>query len=475
MEKYHIGEEIKKEMKKQNLSPGTFAKALYIERQTVYDMFKRTYIATDRLMEISRILNRDFFKEFSDIYTKGEIVNEEEESIIQECISTLMPEDKLHIFKTSQIAEIVDEYFSSSRKKPLVVVCDRRIIQDNRNENEHYDGKDEIPGIFRKSCKDTFGTGMVKAVDGDDIQALNDQIEVLASLPHKVIEIAFCSGEVDNIISFAEKLIEISDKFVIVYWDHTNKLSWKDHSTLECDTQAEDCFEAWHDRIHMFVADNRYNDYSRRQKLCQISQGMPDDDIFFQAEELKMNGNKEEAIAIMTEALNKKIYSLHESTDNSSEDEIWRSLSIKKAFVKVNEFIGSGEEDMGKCIRCHVTNKEQTTEMKELLRYLLIDSEDVGFWYDKSKEDGKIVDWKYSPSSLIRKAWGIDNTYTVKAEIKAPAKVADLIPFMLNNLSSHNFKNNTLTVIVPAESIETYRQCTAFAGMDVEFVADKHE
>ena len=50
MEEYHIGKEIEKEVRKQYPSIDAFAKALHRERQTVYDIFKRAHIATDRLM-----------------------------------------------------------------------------------------------------------------------------------------------------------------------------------------------------------------------------------------------------------------------------------------------------------------------------------------------------------------------------------------------------------------------------------------
>lgn len=76
MEEYHIGKEIEKEVRKQYPSIDAFAKALHRERQTVYDIFKRAHIATDRLMEVSRLLNRDFFKEFSNVLHFGETSEE---------------------------------------------------------------------------------------------------------------------------------------------------------------------------------------------------------------------------------------------------------------------------------------------------------------------------------------------------------------------------------------------------------------
>lgn len=469
MEEYHIGKEIEKEVRKQYPSIDAFAKALNRERQTVYDIFKRAHIATDRLMEISRLLNRDFFKEFSEICMKGTI-STEEENTIKECIGMLMPEDELHVVKTSQVAEIADEYFLTPREKPLVVVCDRGLILEDDQTDKFYDGSNEIPGIFHQSCKDTLGKGMVKIVEIDkkDVQSLDCQIDSLAGLPQKVIEVCSDSLDYDKIISFAEKLTKASGKFVILYWNHINKLRWnEDSSTLVYNDLAEQCFNAWHERIHMFVAENKYNDYSRRLKLYQKSKSTPDD-ILFQAQELLNSGKKEEAKEMITEALEKKMYELHNR--NSDEDIILRAL-YRKAFKKKNSFISCGREDKGNRIRWHVTNEEYSPEMKELLRYHLI--EDIGFWFDKSKKDGKILDWRYENSYVIRKAWGIDNTYTLETNVKEPADMEGPILFVLNEFSSYNFKKKTLTIAVPAECVEAYQQYPTFVGKDVEFVAAK--
>ena len=96
MEEYHIGKEIEKEVRKKYPSIDAFAKALHRERQTVYDIFKRAHIATDRLMEVSRILNRDFFQELSLIYKNGGQEKEEDESDVAERIGRLMEEDGIY-------------------------------------------------------------------------------------------------------------------------------------------------------------------------------------------------------------------------------------------------------------------------------------------------------------------------------------------------------------------------------------------
>ena len=109
MEEYHIGKEIEKEVRQQYPSIDAFAKALHRERQTVYDIFKRAHIATDRLMEVSRLLNRDFFKEFSNVLHFGETSEEEDEAEVAECISQLMPENELQVIRTERLHELTDE------------------------------------------------------------------------------------------------------------------------------------------------------------------------------------------------------------------------------------------------------------------------------------------------------------------------------------------------------------------------------
>ena len=149
MEEYHIGKEIEKEVRKQYPSIDAFAKALHRERQTVYDIFKRAHIATDRLLEVSRLLNRDFFKDFSNVLHFGETPEEEYETEVAECISQLMPEDELQVIKAVRLHELIDEFFLSERKKPMVIIHD-----DNYS----------IVADFRKVAENIFGNGMVKSI-----------------------------------------------------------------------------------------------------------------------------------------------------------------------------------------------------------------------------------------------------------------------------------------------------------------------
>jgi len=61
----HIGQEIRQEVKRQHQSAQWLANELNCNRTNVYNIFTRKSIATDLLVEVSRILNRDFFALYS--------------------------------------------------------------------------------------------------------------------------------------------------------------------------------------------------------------------------------------------------------------------------------------------------------------------------------------------------------------------------------------------------------------------------
>lgn len=65
-----IGNEIQKELKRQERSVSWFARKLYCDRSNIYSIFKRKSIDCDMLLRISRILGCDFFKQYSDEITR---------------------------------------------------------------------------------------------------------------------------------------------------------------------------------------------------------------------------------------------------------------------------------------------------------------------------------------------------------------------------------------------------------------------
>lgn len=291
MAEYHIGKEIEQEVRKQYHSIDAFAKALHRERQTVYDIFKRAHIATDRLMEVSRLLNRDFFKEFSDVYKYGE-TTEEDETEVTERISQLMPENELQVIRAERLQELTDEFFLSGRKKPMV------IIRDNN---------DGIVADLRKVAEGILGKGMVKSITirQEDIFAFESSLPRLSAMPQKAVEINYTGsgdeGGFDDIILLAERLTTESGKFVVVFCTCINAFGKDADNHLTYCSWAEECFDTWHKRVHVLVADNDSKDFARRQELYKATQGMGYIDKALSAFD---KGENDAAGKILSKALN---------------------------------------------------------------------------------------------------------------------------------------------------------------------------
>lgn len=66
----HIGQRIRKELEKQGKTVVWFAGELSCHRTNVYKIFAKSYIDTQDLMRISKILNYDFFQEYSALLKK---------------------------------------------------------------------------------------------------------------------------------------------------------------------------------------------------------------------------------------------------------------------------------------------------------------------------------------------------------------------------------------------------------------------
>ncbi len=58
----HIGKIIEEELRSQERTVAWFARKLLCDRGTVYSIFQRQSINTDVLLQISKILNRNFFE-----------------------------------------------------------------------------------------------------------------------------------------------------------------------------------------------------------------------------------------------------------------------------------------------------------------------------------------------------------------------------------------------------------------------------
>ena len=81
MTKIHIGQEIKQEVQKQNLTIEDFAKNLHLASSEIENIFNKTSLETDLLLKISKLLKRDFFSLFSN-YVNGNAIEEAYKEII---------------------------------------------------------------------------------------------------------------------------------------------------------------------------------------------------------------------------------------------------------------------------------------------------------------------------------------------------------------------------------------------------------
>lgn len=66
----HIGKLIEEELHRQERSVTWFANKLYCDRTNVYKIFKKQSIDTELLLRISHILNKDFFRSYSEAFNE---------------------------------------------------------------------------------------------------------------------------------------------------------------------------------------------------------------------------------------------------------------------------------------------------------------------------------------------------------------------------------------------------------------------
>lgn len=87
-DKRTIGKLIENEVRKQQIPITEFAKMICCQRNNVYDIFKRSKMDIAQLKQISKVLNRNFFKELSeDVELINDSEESEEEAIKQKAVS----------------------------------------------------------------------------------------------------------------------------------------------------------------------------------------------------------------------------------------------------------------------------------------------------------------------------------------------------------------------------------------------------
>ena len=262
MEKYNIGQEILKEVKAKYPSVTAFAKDLCKSSSATYEIFGKTSLDTDLLLKVSKLLDRDFFREFSEKCLNGEVTVEDKD-MTENHINCLLPEDELHVFTYDKHEMVLEEYFLLPRKKPLVAFCGWK------------DREEEI----KLTCvigENIFGKGMVRSlrVDSNNLADLEAQIPILTSIPQKAFVILYSGRGLDNgydyVILLTEKLLAASGKHVVLICSNRN---WVNEYSLEYSSYAEPTFDTWKDRIFACVLDNSQNDFVYNRELYYAIKG----------------------------------------------------------------------------------------------------------------------------------------------------------------------------------------------------------
>ena len=356
MEKYNIGQEILKEVKAKYPSVTAFAKDLCKSSSATYEIFGKTSLDTDLLLKVSKLLDRDFFREFSEKCLNGEVAVEDKD-MTENHINCLLPEDELHVFTYDKHEMVLEEYFLLPRKKPLVAFCGWK----DRGEE----------ACVKQTCvigENIFGKGMVRSlrVNSNNLADLEAQIPILTSIPQKAFVILYRGRGLDNgydyVILLTEKLLAASGKHVVLICSNRN---WVDEYSLEYSSYAEPAFDTWKERIFACVLDNSQNDFVYNRELYNAIKGCGYIDAIYHC---LFEKDEEGAQQYLAEA---------------------RKLSTFKDTVIKSDV---------NMERHQISMLEVRPEDKKLLeRY----NPRVSMWIDIIKETGEIFDWEYSILSIL--------------------------------------------------------------------------
>ena len=261
MEKYHIGQEILKEVKAKCPSVAAFARELCKSNSATYEIFGKTSLDTDLLLKVSKLLDRDFFREFSEKCLNGEVAVEDKD-MTEKRVNCLLPEDELHVFTPYNCEMVFEEYFLLPRRKPLVAFC------RSRDSITYTDAVSRIgEGIF--------GEGKVKTlmVDKNALVDFEAQIPHMTALPQKAFVVCYSGSGLQNgfdqIILLSEKLLAASEKHVVVICKNNSRIENLGHPKYI--SYAEPTFDTWKERIFACVLDNSQNDFVYYRELFRAT------------------------------------------------------------------------------------------------------------------------------------------------------------------------------------------------------------
>ena len=362
MEKYHIGQEILKEVKAKFPSVAAFARELCKSSSATYEIFGKTSLDTDLLLKVSKLLDRDFFREFSEKCLNGEVAVEDKD-MTENHINCLLPEDELHVFTYDKHEMVLEEYFLLPRKKPLVAFCGWK------------DREEEI----KLTCvigENIFGKGMVRSlrVDSNNLADLEAQIPILTSIPQKAFVILYRGRGLDNgydyVILLTEKLLAASGKHVVLICSNRNWVSITNDKAVYS-SNVEPTFDTWKERIFACVLDNSQNDFVYNRELYYAIKGCGYIDAISCCLGLGTSDIDEEKVKQLIAEAKEKL------------------STFKDTIIKEDE-----ERE-----RHLISSLVVRPEDKKFERYMSKDS--VSIWIDISKATGTIRDWQGSFKSDI--------------------------------------------------------------------------
>lgn len=362
MEKYNIGQEILKEVKAKYPSVTAFAKDLCKSSSATYEIFGKTSLDTDLLLKVSKLLDRDFFREFSEKCLNGEVAVEDKD-MTENHINCLLPEDELHVFTYDKHEMVLEEYFLLPRKKPLVAFCGWK------------DREEEI----KLTCvigENIFGKGMVRPLrfNSKNLADLEAQIPMLTSIPQKAFVILYSGSGLqngyDHVILLAEKLLAASGKHVVLICDNRNCVN---KYSLEYSSYAEPAFDTWKERIFACVLDNSQNDFVYYRELYYAIKGCG-----------------------YIDAIRNCLGFIH--PDGIDEEKVKQLIAEAKEKLSTfkDTIIKEDEERERHLISSLVVRPE---DMEKFKRHR--SKEAVSIWIDISKATGTIRDWQGSFKSMI--------------------------------------------------------------------------
>ena len=364
MEKYNIGQEILKEVKAKYPSVTAFAKDLCKSSSATYEIFGKTSLDTDLLLKVSKLLDRDFFREFSEKCLNGEVAVENKD-MTENHINCLLPEDELHVFTYDKHEMVLEEYFLLPRKKPLVAFCGWK----NRGEE----------ACVKQTCvigENIFGKGMVRSlrVDSNNLADLEAQIPILTSIPQKAFVILYRGRGLDNgydyVILLTEKLLAASGKHVVLICSNRNWVSITNDKAVYS-SNVEPTFDTWKERIFACVLDNCENDFVYNRELYNAIKGCGYIDAIRNCFGSHMEDIDEEKVKQLIAEAKEKL------------------STFKDTIIKEDE-----ERE-----RHLISSLVVRPEDKKFERYMSKDS--VSIWIDISKATGTILNWQGSFSSRI--------------------------------------------------------------------------